>query len=96
MAFTTAQKGKASHVNRQKINDELQLEVACTKTLFYFSFRSFRKHRRACERARASAGFFPHHYSLALAVNKSPVVYILSPSLDGPLRENRGSVNWLS
>ena len=50
MAFTTAQKGKASHVNRQKINDELQLEVACTKTLFYFSFRSFGKHRRARKR----------------------------------------------
>ena len=27
---------------------------------------------------------FPHHYPLALAVNKSPAVYILSPaSLDG-------------
>ena len=96
MTFTTAQKGKASHINRQKINDELQLEVACTKTLFYFSFRSFRKHWRTCESARTSTGFFPHHYSLALTVNKSPVVYILSPSLDGPLRENRGSVNRLT
>ena len=32
--------------------------LACTQTLFYFSFRSFRKHRRGCERgerARTSA-----------------------------------------
>ena len=27
--------------------------------------------------------FFPLHYLLALAVNKSPAVYILSPALDG-------------
>ena len=26
------------------------LDVACTQTLFYFSFRSFQKHRRARER----------------------------------------------
>ena len=40
---------------------------------------------------------FPHHYPLALAVNKSPAVYILSPaSLDGLWRENRGSVNRLT
>ena len=25
--------------------------LACTQTLFYFSLRSFRKHRRACERS---------------------------------------------
>ena len=31
----------------------------------------------------ASILFFPHHYLLALAVNKSPVVYILSPAFDG-------------
>ena len=37
-------------------------KIACTPTLFYFSFRS---------------------YPLALAVNKSPAVYILSPALDG-------------
>ena len=39
--------------------------------------------------------FFPHHYSLAVAINKSPAVYILSPGLDGLWRENRGSVNRL-
>ena len=51
------------------------------------------------ERARTSAErekekfFFLQHYPLALAVNKSPAVYILSPALDGLWRENRGSVN---
>ena len=39
--------------------------------------------------------FFPHHYPLALAVNKSPVAYILSPALGGLWRENGGSVNRL-
>ena len=29
-------------------------DVACTQTLFYFSFRSFRKHRRAREGERKS------------------------------------------
>ena len=43
----------------------------------------------------ASIFFFPHHYPLALAVNKSPAVYILSPALDGLWRENRRSVNRL-
>ena len=33
---------------------------------------------------------------LALAVKKSPAVYILSPALDGLWREYRGSVNRLS
>ena len=39
--------------------------------------------------------FFPHYYPLALAVNKSPAVYILSPALEGLWKENRGSVNRL-
>ena len=38
---------------------------------------------------------FPTTTPLALAVNKSPAVYILSPALDGLSRENRGSVNRL-
>ena len=45
--------------------------VAC-KQKFFFSFLSL----------QPSIFFFPHHYPLALAVNKSPAVYILSPSLD--------------
>ena len=45
---------------------------------------------------RPSISFFPHHYPLALAVNKSPAVYILLPALDGLQRENRGSVNRLN
>ena len=44
---------------------------------------------------RPSIFFFPHPYFLALAVNKSLVVYILSRALDGLWRENRGSVNRL-
>ena len=40
--------------------------------------------------------FFTHPYPFALAVNKSPVVYILSPAaLDGIWRENRGPVKRL-
>ena len=38
---------------------------------------------------------FSHHYPLALAVNKSPAVYILSPALIGLWKENKGSVNRL-
>ena len=57
--------------------------VACAQTLFYFSFRSFRKHRRARERSESASFFFPLHYPLALMVYKSPVVYILSPALNG-------------
>ena len=147
--------------------EKKQFILACAQTLFYFSFRSFRKHRRARENERPSlAGnkspavyilspaldwrvhrhcfiflfvrfknigelasevsaqertrsarekmsifFFPHHYPLALAVNKSPAVYILSPfldalwrgnwvceraTLDGLWRENRGTVNRLN
>ena len=44
---------------------------------------------------RPSIFFFPHPYPLALAVNKSPAVYILSRALDGLWRENRGSDNGL-
>ena len=44
---------------------------------------------------RPSIFFFPHHYPLALAVNKSLAVYILSPMLKGVRRENKGSVNRL-
>ena len=34
-------KGKDTH------DTKAQMAVACTQTLFYFSFRHFRKHRRA-------------------------------------------------
>ena len=66
--------------------------LACTQT-FYFSFRSFQKHPRAKRaRERKIKDFFPHHYLLALAANKSPAIYNLSPAPDGLWRENRGSV----
>ena len=50
--------------------------VACTQTMFYFSFLSFGKHRRS--RAQGE-----HPYPFELAVNKSPSVYFLSRALDG-------------
>ena len=60
------------------------------------AFRELASEASARERTRsASIFFFPHHYPLALAVNKSPAVYILSPALDGLWRENRRSVNRL-
>ena len=48
-----------------------KIRLACTQTLFYFSFRSFRKIGE-----RPSIFFFLHPYPLALAVNKSPSVFI--------------------
>ena len=40
---------------RLNLNKIFTNTVACTHTLFYFSFRSFRKHLRACKGARTSA-----------------------------------------
>ena len=56
------------------VNSNARMVVACTQTLFYFSFRAFGKHRRARQRANP--------YPFALAVNKSPAVYFLSRALD--------------
>ena len=50
--------------------------VACTQTLFYFSFLSFGKQRRS--RAQGE-----HPYPFVLTVNKSPSVYFLSRALHG-------------
>ena len=80
-------------------NVAISWELACTKALCYFSFRSFRKTsvssraKRALENERGARE--RNLYTIALAVNKSPAVYILSPGLDGLWRENRGSVNRL-
>ena len=61
-----------------------------------FSFFSKTSANSQAKRAREKENFFfPHHYPLVLAVNKTPAVYILSPALDGLWRENRGSVNRL-
>ena len=73
--------------------------LACTQT-FYFSFvhherRAWENERGAWERKQYMF-FFLHHYPLALAVNKSPVVYILSRALDELWRENRRSVSRLA
>ena len=45
--------------------------IPCTQTLFYFSFRSFRKHRRARKRKK-SIFFFPCPYPLGLRSINSP------------------------
>ena len=63
-----------------------------TDLVLFFFFRSSQKHRRASARERARSARKRHDYPFALAVNKSPAVYILSPALDGLWRENRGSV----
>ena len=68
--------------------------------LFFFSFFSKTSASEASAREKARSTrkkifFFPHYYPLALAVNKSPAVYILSSALDGLRRENRRFVSRL-
>ena len=46
------------------------------RRLFNFSFRSFRKHRRAKRARDNERGAREKHYPFALAVNKYPAVYI--------------------
>ena len=81
--------GKSSVPNPFGQHCSLYTDVA----LFFFSF--FLR-TSACPPAKQARENFPHHYPLALAVNKSPAVYILSPALDGLWGENRGSVNRLT
>ena len=83
---------KSSMFSYNRIGNHVRVKrsVDCTQTLFYFSFRFFSK-TSVCARA----SFFPHPYPFALAVNKSPAVYILSRALDWLWRENRGTVNRL-
>ena len=70
------------HLPESKLHHTFdQTHIACKQTLFYFSFRSVQKHRRARERARTTAE--REKENLALAVNKSPAVYILPRALDG-------------
>ena len=59
--------------------DREKCRLACTQTLFYFSFRSFRRHLRAREKEKYNvcrhlwekwgllSFFFPQHYPLALS-----------------------------
>ena len=54
--------------------------VACTQTLFYFSFRSFGKHRQARERGEHSI---------------NPLRFIFYHACSTVFQENRGSVNRL-
>ena len=64
------------HLPESKLHHTFdQTHVACKQTLFYFSFRSVQKHRRACERSeRARTSAEREKENLALAVNKSPAV----------------------
>ena len=78
-------------------------KLACTQTLFYFSFCSFWKHRRAHKRGehaseaseRKKEFFFPTPASLRWR-SINPFFFFFSCVLDGLSRENRGSVNRLS
>ena len=60
--------------------------------LFFFSFFSKTSASEASARERARSA---RNHPLALAVNKSPAVYILSPALEGLRRENRRCMNRL-
>ena len=73
-----------------------QLIICSLYTDVLFSFRSFRVvERGARERKNKSIFFFPHHYPLALAVNKSPaVIFYHARSTDFEERIDR-SVNRL-
>ena len=78
------------------------LVLACTQTLFYFSFCFFQKHLQATRARENESGaretkifFSTDPYPFALTVNKSPAVYILSPAFYGLWRESKGSVNRL-
>ena len=87
--------GWESQTNRQ--TDWLIDWQACTQTLFYFSLRSFRKHRRAREKEKIKNVYFllPHPYPLALVVNKSPPVFIFYHPRSTDFEKKGGSVNRL-
>ena len=68
------------------------LITMCKSTVFFFTQKSISK--IACTQKLFYFSF--RSYPLALAVNKFPAFYILSPTLDGLCRGNRGSVNRLS
>ena len=57
------------------VSERKRAVLACTQTLFYFSFRSFRKHRRAREKGNLFSSS-PTPTPLVLAVNNSPAVFI--------------------
>ena len=75
--------GQACHLNT--LYDSLYTDVV----LLFFPKTSASE---ANARVRKPIFFFPHHYPIALVINKSPAVHILSPALHGLWRENRGSV----
>ena len=72
----------------QLVSSNNYLQMYC----FFFTQKSISK--IACTQKLFYFSF--RSYPLALAVNKFPAFYILSPTLDGLCRGNRGSVNRLS
>ena len=92
--------GWESQTNRQ--TDWLIDWQACTQTLFYFSLRSFRKHRRAREKEKIKNVYFllPHPYPLALVVNKSHAVFIFyhprSTDFEKKGRVYEQTIDWLT
>ena len=72
-------------------------KVASTRTLFYFSFRSFLKHRltRKKNKNEELFSFSTTPNPLCWRSINSRGFYFLSRALDGLWRENRGSVNSL-
>lgn len=55
-------------------------ELSCFHSLFQFSFRSFQKHKQGRRATKKSIFFFLQPCPLALAVNKSPAVFIFYPA----------------
>ena len=79
--------GPGSAVGRKR--QKMGSNVACTQTFLFFTRTSASSRARRARRTRKknkelfSIFVSPHHYPPALAVNKSPAVYILSLALDG-------------
>ena len=74
-----------------------QPAVACTQTLLYSPFYSFRArgNERGGARLREKEKyifFFPYHYPVALVVNTSRGLYFITRARRS-FKENRGSVN---
>ena len=78
-----------SWVENRPVTLNFPEDIACTQT--FISLRSFRKDRRASERARASERERERRWR---SINP-PRISFLSRALDGIWRENRGSVNRL-
>ena len=72
--------------------------LARTQTLFYFSFRSFRKHRRACERSERARKKNKELFTSGTATSGTTLPSLLWPALWAVGQGQRGSavreINW--